>query len=70
MLNKAVVVLRAELYRTYKLSGSYSGHCLCEKSLLGSYSSLDNKFALEELAAFIFRASEVQVAAASASYSA
>jgi hypothetical protein len=44
----------------YKLSG------LREKSILGSYLSLDNKFALEELAAFIFRVSEVQVAAASA----
>ena len=54
----------------YKLSGSCSGYCLREKSLLGSYSSLENKFALEELAAFIFRVSEFQVAAASVSYSA
>jgi hypothetical protein len=44
------------VYSMYKLSGFYSGYWLSD-SLLG-FSSPDNKFALEELAVFIFRVSE------------
>jgi hypothetical protein len=66
VLIKAVVV-RIKLCTArgiYKLSGCYSGYCLREKSIIGFYSSLDNTFALEEHATFIFRVSEVQVSAA------